>query len=100
MIDFLRSNIFRKISSKDLPMACFVVTQHSESALSLCLRYSKTSCRQATQKTHLFKFRLNSDDPMFRCPDKIVESPHFFAISLFFIFFSLDILTFFHTFVP
>ena len=78
---------FSKISSKDLPMACFVVTQHSESARSLCLRYSKTSCRQATQKTHLFKFRLNSDDPMFRWPDKIVESPHFFAISLFFIFF-------------
>lgn len=43
--------------------------------------------------THVFPFK-------FRCPDKIVESPHFFAISLFFIFFSLDILTFFHTFVP
>ena len=42
---FLRSrNIFIQISSKDLPMVCFVVTQHSESALSLCLRYSKTSC--------------------------------------------------------
>ena len=42
---FLRSrNIFKKISSKDLPMVCFVVTQHSESELSLCLRYSKTSC--------------------------------------------------------
>ena len=41
---FLRSrNIFKKISSKDLPMVCFVVTQHSESALSLCLRYSKNS---------------------------------------------------------
>ena len=37
---------FSKISSKDLPMVCFVVTQHSESALSLCLRYSKTSCRR------------------------------------------------------
>ena len=33
-----------KISSKDLPVVCFVVTQHSESELSLCLRYSKTSC--------------------------------------------------------
>ena len=31
-------------------MVCFVVTQHSESALSLCLRYSKTSCRKATPK--------------------------------------------------
>ncbi len=31
-------------------MVCFVVTQHSESELSLCLRYSKTSCRQATTK--------------------------------------------------
>ena len=30
-------------------MVCFVVTQHSESALSLCLRYSKTSC-EATKK--------------------------------------------------
>ena len=28
--DFLRSNILNKISSKDLPMVCFVVTQHSE----------------------------------------------------------------------
>ena len=28
---FLRSNILKKISSKDLPMVCFVVTQHSES---------------------------------------------------------------------
>ena len=27
-------------------MVCFVVTQHSESTLSLCLRYSKTSCRR------------------------------------------------------
>ena len=44
---FLRSrNIFIQISSKDLPVVCFVVTQHSESALSLCLRYSKTSCRR------------------------------------------------------
>ena len=51
MIDyFLRSNILKKISTKDLPMVCFVVTQHSESALSLCLRYSKTSCLQATPK--------------------------------------------------
>ena len=50
MIYFLRSNILNKISSKDLPMVCFVVTQHSESELSLCLRYSKTSSRQATQK--------------------------------------------------
>ena len=48
---FLRSrNIFIKISSKDLPMVCFVVTQHSESELSLCLRYSKTSSLQATKK--------------------------------------------------
>ena len=31
-------------------MVCFVVTQHSESELSLCLRYSKTSSLQATQK--------------------------------------------------
>ena len=62
---FLRSrNIFKKISSKDLPMVCFVVTQHSESELSLCLRYSKTSCLQATPKN----IRLNSDDPMIREP--------------------------------
>ena len=27
-------------------MVCFVVTQHSERALSLCIRYSKTSCRR------------------------------------------------------
>ena len=47
---FLRSNILKKISSKDLPMVCFVVTQHSESELSLCLRYSKTSSLQATPK--------------------------------------------------
>ena len=31
-------------------MVCFVVTQHSESELSLCLRYSKTSSLQATPK--------------------------------------------------
>ena len=56
MIDYiLRSNNLKKISSKDLPMVCFVVTQHSESALSLCLRYSKTSCRKATKK-----IRINS----------------------------------------
>ena len=35
---------------QDLPMVCFVVTQHSESELSLCLRYSKTSSLQATKK--------------------------------------------------
>ena len=33
-------------------MVCFVVTQHSESELSLCLRYSKTSSLQATKKIH------------------------------------------------
>ena len=32
-------------------MVCFVVTQHSESELSLCLRYSKTSSLQATKKS-------------------------------------------------
>ena len=47
---FLRSNILNKISSKDLPMVCFVVTQHSESALSFCLRYSKTSCEAPPKK--------------------------------------------------
>ena len=36
--------ILKKDFPKDLPVVCFVVTQHSESALSLCLRYSKTSC--------------------------------------------------------
>ena len=46
-------------------MVCFVVTQHSESALSLCLRYSKTSCRKATKKKHPYKFRLISDDRLF-----------------------------------
>ena len=56
MIDyFFRSNNLKKISTKDLPMVCFVVTQHSESALSLCLRYSKTSCRKATKKFRLWK---------------------------------------------
>ena len=50
---FLAKAIFLlKISSKDLPMVCFVVTQHSESELSLCLRYSKTSSLQATKKIH------------------------------------------------
>ena len=58
MIDFLRSNILNKISQKDLPMVCFVVTQHSESALSLCLHYSKTSSLQATPKN----IHLRSDD--------------------------------------
>ena len=33
-------------------MVCFVVTQHSESALSLCLRYSKTSCEATPKKIH------------------------------------------------
>ena len=46
-------------------MVCFVVTQHSESELSLCLRYSKTSC-EATPN-HPFNIRLNSDDPMILC---------------------------------
>ena len=46
---------------QDLPMVCFVVTQHSESALSLCLRYSKTSCARATKK-HPSNIRINSDD--------------------------------------
>ena len=62
---FLRSNILKKISPKDLPMVCFVVTQHSESALSLCLRYSKTSC-EATPKN----IRLRSDDPMDHGPPR------------------------------
>ena len=35
-------------------MVCFVVTQHSESELSLCLRYSKTSSLQATPKKYRF----------------------------------------------
>ena len=34
-------------------MVCFVVTQHSETEFSLCLRYSKTSSLQATQKIRL-----------------------------------------------
>ena len=66
MIDFLRSNFFKKISSKDLPMVCFVVTQHSESALSLCLRYSKTSSLQATKK-HPSNIHLISDDKNISC---------------------------------
>ena len=49
---FLAKAIFLlKISSKDLPMVCFVVTQHSESELSLCLHYSKTSCRRQLKKS-------------------------------------------------
>ena len=63
--DFLRSNsqnqtallsfsghrpFFNKDFLQDLPVVCFVVTQHSESALSLCLRYSKTSSA-ATKKS-------------------------------------------------
>ena len=44
-IDFWPKAIdFFKDFLQDLPMVCFVVTQHSESELSLCLRYSKTSC--------------------------------------------------------
>ena len=35
---------------QDLPVVCFVVTQHSEIALSLCLRYSKTSSRRLPKK--------------------------------------------------
>ena len=60
MIHFLRQQHLNKDFPKDLPMVCFVVTQHSESALSLCLRYSKTSCLQATKKTSVLipsKFR-------------------------------------------
>ena len=57
-------NILNKISPKDLPMVCFVVTQHSESALSLCLRYSKTSCARAT-KNHPSNIRLNWHTPLF-----------------------------------
>ena len=56
MIDYiLRSNNLKKISTKDLPMVCFVVTQHSESALSLCLRYSKNSSRKAIHNKTLPK---------------------------------------------
>ena len=47
-------NILNRISPKDLPMVCFVVTQHSESELSLCLRYSKTSSLQATPQKYRF----------------------------------------------
>ena len=46
---FLASATLNTDFLQDLPMVCFVVTQHSESALSLCLRYSKTSC-EATPK--------------------------------------------------
>ena len=48
-----------KISSKDLPVVCFVVTQHSESALSLCLRYSKTSCEATPPKKNPFPKTVN-----------------------------------------
>ena len=71
MIDFLRSNILNKISQKDLPMVCFVVTQHSESALSLCLHYSKTSSLQATPKN----IHLRSDDPKHLA---LAQPPYFF----------------------
>ena len=57
-------------------MVCFVVTQHSESALSLCLRYSKTSC-EATPQKYPFKFRLNSDDPMIDFCDNIKNAPKY-----------------------
>ena len=43
MINFWPPAILKEDFLQDLPMVCFVVTQHSESALSLCLRYSKTS---------------------------------------------------------
>ena len=45
-----RRQYLKQDFSKDLPMVCFVVTQHSESELSLCLRYSITSSLQAIQK--------------------------------------------------
>ena len=52
-------------------MVCFVVTQHSESELSLCLRYSKTSSRQATKIIRVDPRnpcdRLNSDDEYISC---------------------------------
>ena len=62
-LDRLGPQILHEDFLQDLPMVCFVVTQHSESELSLCLRYSKTSCRRQPPK-HPYKFRLNSDDPM------------------------------------
>ena len=57
MIDyFLRQQHLNKDFLQDLPVVCFVVTQHSESELSLCLRYSKTSSRRLPPKN----IRLNS----------------------------------------
>ena len=47
---FLAKQHLKKDFLQDLPMVCFVVTQHSESALSLCLRYSKISSA-ATKKS-------------------------------------------------
>ena len=49
-LDRLGPQILHENFLQDLPMVCFVVTQHSESALSLCLRYSKTSCEATRNK--------------------------------------------------
>ena len=49
-LDRLGPQILHEDFLQDLPMVCFVVTQHSESALSLCLRYSKTSCEATRNK--------------------------------------------------
>ena len=67
---FLRSNFLNKISSKDLPMVCFVVTQHSESELSLCLRYSKTSCRRQLIKSIFQNCQTVTQGVNWRCPQK------------------------------
>ena len=67
---FLRSNFLNKISSKDLPMVCFVVTQHSESELSLCLRYSKTSCRRQLKKSIFQNCQTVTPGVNWRCPKK------------------------------
>ena len=67
---FLAKQHLKEDFLQDLPMVCFVVTQHSESELSLCLRYSKTSCRRQLIKSIFQNCQTVTPGVNWRCPQK------------------------------
>ena len=88
MIDyFLRQQHLNKDFLQDLPMVCFVVTQHSERELSLCLSYSKTSCRRQLIKSIFQNCQTVTPGVNWRCPKKqepvlvFQESETYFSFS-------------------
>ena len=64
-----------------LPTArCFVVTQHYKSALLLCLRYSKTSCRRLPPKINILLLLIHLV-LIFQASDRNHINPIFSSIS-------------------